>query len=124
MLKYDFKAMKPEKLSFYIEQEINPMDLSRIRIELFKKLSLDKMKTGEICRFYVNEYGQEVVYSIKKLDNENSFFKSYEIKKFLFNRALFDLEVKKQLMNPKIEIKMSEDEFKNFKGIMEDKQCK
>ena len=108
---------------FHREVEISPIDLSHIRINLLKNYPLAKMKLGDCVKIQTQEHGESVIYQITKIDCEDYIFKSFEIKKFVFNRALFDMEVQKQLRNPKIEIKLSQDEFKNFIGT-EAKQCK
>ena len=79
------------------------MDLSNIRINLFEDLQLDKMNVGDIINIQTLEYGQEIVYQIKKVSNEDIIFKNFEIKKFVFNQALFNMEVEKHIINPKID---------------------
>ena len=90
-------------MKFYNEIEITPMDLSNIRINLFEDLQLDKMNVGDIINIQTLEYGQEIVYQIKKVSNEDIIFKNFEIKKFVFNQALFNMEVEKHIINPKID---------------------
>lgn len=90
-------------MKFYNEIQLSPMDLSEIRIKLLSNYPLDKMNVGDIVNIQALEYGQEIVYQIKKLNIKGNLF-NLEIKKFVFNKALFDLEVKKQLLNPNIEV--------------------
>ena len=90
-------------MRFYDEIKISPMDISYIRINLLKNLQLDKMNIGDVVNIIKLEYGQEVVYQIKKVNNKDFIFKNLEIKKFVFNQKLFDIEVEKQMRNPKID---------------------
>ena len=90
-------------MRFYDEIKISPMDISYIRINLLKNLQLDKMNIGDVVNIKKLEYGQEVVYQIKKVNNKDFIFKNLEIKKFVFNQKLFDIEVEKQMRNPKID---------------------
>ncbi len=83
---------------FWKEVEISPIDLSYIRIDLFKKYSLGKMNIGDTLNIQTQEGGEWIKYTITKKDNEGYIFKAFEIKKFVFNQALFNMEVEKGIV--------------------------
>lgn len=95
-------------MEIYNEVEISPLDLSHIRINLLKNYPLKKMEVGDYVNIQVQERGEEIIYKITKKDAKDYFFKSFEIKKYRFNRAAFDLKVKKHLLNSEIKIPISE----------------
>lgn len=82
-------------MKFHTEVEISPIDLSKIRLNL-KKYPLEKMEIGDFCRFQTQENYKSVIYQITRIEKQNSF-DDFEIKKFIFNRTLFDFEARKEI---------------------------
>lgn len=90
---------------FWNEVEISPIDLSYIRIDLFKKYSLEKMNVGDTLNIQTQERGEQIKYTITKRGDEGYILKAFEIKKFIFNRALFELAVQNEILKkPEIKI--------------------
>lgn len=90
---------------FWKEVETSPIDLSYIRLNVFKKYSLEKMNIGDTLNIQAQERGEWIKYTITKKDDEGFISKAFEIKKFIFNRALFELEVQNEMLkNPEIKI--------------------
>lgn len=81
-------------MKFHTEVEITPLDLSKIRMGL-KNYPLEKMAIGDFCRIYSQENQKSIIYQIKRVKNQNSLIEDFEIKKFIFNKGLFDSKAPK-----------------------------